>query len=64
MKKIIAILSLALLLVLGGCSYDRQPPKTSDAAKDYIIPAGEIPTAEELAAREAAREYYQNAMKQ
>ena len=44
-RFIIFALSLGLCAV-SGCGFDKYPPKTDDAAKDYVKPAGEAPTQE------------------
>ena len=46
-KKYIIALLAASCIGLGGCGYSELPPKTSDAAKCYIKPKGEIPSKEE-----------------
>lgn len=63
-RKIIAILAtVAILLPLGGCTFNELPPKTSDAAKNYIKPQGEIPTQAERDEVQAAREEYEAAIR-
>lgn len=61
-KKIIltfALVSLAVLL--NGCTYEEQPPKTTDSNSNYVLPAGEIPSAEEIDIVNAARMEYEDA---
>jgi hypothetical protein len=48
MKKIITIIACALIIgILNSCKYEELPPKTDNASSNYILPKGEIPTAEE-----------------
>jgi len=62
-KKIIAILPVVMLLFLAtGCKYDERPPKTSDAASDYILPQGDLPTEAEMQAVQAARDEYESSI--
>lgn len=44
-----------------SCSYEEQPPKTTDSDSNYVLPAGEIPDAEEIAIVNAARMEYEDA---
>lgn len=65
MKRARKSLTLGLgLLILAaaayGCSYNELPPKTDDVTTDYVLPQGEIPTAEEYAEVEAIRTEYRN----
>jgi len=63
-KKIIAILPFVILLsILTGCKYDEKPPRTTDAASDYILPAGELPSDTDMQLVQAAREEYEEAVK-
>ena len=47
-------------VLLSGCSYNELPPKTGDASETYVLPSGELPTAEERAAMQAARDEYED----
>lgn len=49
----------AALLLFSGCSYNELPPKTGDAADVYVLPAGELPTAEERAVMQTAKDEYE-----
>lgn len=61
-RKFIPILAvLACTFGLTSCHYNELPPKTGDAAKNYIKPKGEVPTAEERAEVDAARAEYEAA---
>lgn len=51
-----------LLFLATGCKYDERPPKTSDAASDYILPQGDLPTEAELQAVQAARDEYESSV--
>lgn len=62
-RNIIAILAAFIVgATLCGCSYNELPPKTSDAAKSYIKPKGEIPTAAEREELKAIRAEYEAAV--
>ena len=56
-RFIIFALSLGLCAV-SGCGFDKYPPKTDDAAKEYIKPVGEVPTQEERDIVKAAKAEY------
>ncbi|MGM9794004.1 MAG: hypothetical protein ACI3Y8_07450 [Candidatus Cryptobacteroides sp.] len=60
-RFIIFALSLGLCAV-SGCGFDKYPPKTDDAAKDYVKPAGEVPTQEEREVVKAAKAEYEAAI--
>ena len=60
-RLIIFALSLGLCAV-SGCGFDKYPPKTDDAAKEYIKPSGEVPTQEEREAVKAAKAEYEAAI--
>lgn len=51
----------ALVAGICSCSYEEQPPKTTDSDSNYVLPAGEIPDAEEIAIVNAARMEYEDA---
>ena len=58
-KLISALVALAAAcLAAGGCTYDKLPPKTGSSNRTYLLPKGELPTAEESAEVAAAREAY------
>ena len=50
------------LCAVSGCGFDKYPPKTDDAAKDYVKPAGEVPTQEEREVVKAAKAEYEAAI--
>ena len=60
-RLIIFALSLGLCAV-SGCEFDKYPPKTDDAAKEYIKPSGEVPTQEEREVVKAAKAEYEAAI--
>lgn len=61
-KAVITIFALSLgLCAVSGCGFDKYPPKTDDAAKDYVKPAGEVPTQEEREVVKAAKAEYETA---
>ena len=60
-RFIIFALSLGLCAV-SGCGFDKYPPKTDDAAKDYVKPEGEVPTQEEREVVKAAKAEYEAAI--
>ena len=65
MKKIAALILLTLsLLCLGSCSYESEPPKTGSSSSVYPLPQGELPTPEERAESNAAKQEYQEFLKQ
>lgn len=58
-RSIITIFALSLgLCAVSGCGFDKYPPKTDDAAKEYIKPLGEVPTQEEREVVKAAKAEY------
>ena len=60
-NKFIYLCSLfAAICVFQGCSYNELPPKTDDATNTYTLPKGVLPTAEERAVQQAARDEYNN----
>ena len=60
-RFIIFALSLGLCAV-SGCGFDKYPPKTDDAAKEYNKPSGEVPTQEEREVVKAAKAEYEAAI--
>ena len=60
-RLIIFALSLGLCAV-SGCGFDKYPPKTDDAAKEYSKPSGEVPTQEEREVVKAAKAEYEAAI--
>lgn len=64
MKRIFTILAIGFV-VLGtsGCKYKELPPKTTDAAKSYNKPSGEIPTQAERDEVAALKAEYEAAVK-
>ena len=63
-KKTLTILSaFALILMVNSCDYNELPPKTDDLSKDYVLPKGERPTAEETKQVHKIREEYNNSIK-
>ena len=60
-RFIIFALSLGLCAV-SGCGFDKYPPNTDDAAKEYIKPSGEVPTQEEREVVKAAKAEYEAAI--
>jgi len=57
MKKFI-ILALTLLLA-GACTPQKYPPRTDSSDDKYVLPQGELPSEEELAAVAAVRARYE-----
>lgn len=51
----------ALVAGICSCSYEEQPPKTTDSDSNYVLPAGEIPSAEETEIVNAVRMEYEDA---
>lgn len=61
-KKIIIFVSIvAMSLGISACSYEQQPPKTTDSSSNYVLPTGEVPNADELLIVKAARKEYDDA---
>lgn len=52
---------MSLAACLCSCTYEEQPPKTTDSDSNYILPAGEVPNAEEIEFVNAARMEYEDA---
>ena len=53
MKTERILILLIFVFLLAGCGYEKLPPKTENSATQYVLPKGEIPTAED---REAVAE--------
>ena len=53
------LLIFALALSAAGCTYDKLPPKTGSGTLQYVLPKGEVPTAEERAELDAIRAEYE-----
>ncbi|MDD6253426.1 MAG: hypothetical protein ACI3ZO_05345 [Candidatus Cryptobacteroides sp.] len=47
--------------IVCGCGFEKLPPKTNDAAKEYIKPKGVVPTKEEKEIVKAAKAEYEQA---
>lgn len=64
MKKIILILSTitAGVCFFNSCSYEEQPPKTTDSSSNYVLPKGEIPSQAEIDEVNALRAEYNEAV--
>lgn len=56
--RIPILLILACLLLPVSCSYDKLPTKTGNGTTQYVLPKGEIPTAEDRAEVDAIRAEY------
>ena len=53
------LLIFALAISAAGCTYDKLPPKTGSGTMQYVLPKGEIPTAEDRAELDAIRAEYE-----
>jgi len=64
-KKHIFVISLLLscLTCAVSCTYESEPPKTEGAASTYVLPKGEVPSADEKAVADAAKTEYENYLK-
>ncbi len=51
------------LLLLTGCGYEKLPPKTDSSASQYVLPKGEIPSAEDREALADIRSEYEQYIK-
>lgn len=61
-KKIIIFVSIvAMSLGISACSYEQQPPKTTDSSSNYVLPSGEIPNEEDIEIINAIRLEYSEA---
>lgn len=54
---------LAGVIFAVSCGYESEPPLTESARSTYVLPKGEVPTAEEAAQAEAARTEYDDYLK-
>ncbi len=36
------------IIILSACSFEELPPKTDNDSSTYVLPKGEVPTADEL----------------
>ena len=52
-----------LFVALCGCSYNELPTKTDDITTSYVLPKGELPSADEKAVANAAKQEYESALK-
>ena len=57
------LLILMLFVALCGCSYNELPTKTDDITTSYVLPKGELPSADEKAVANAAKQEYESALK-
>ncbi|MDD6052663.1 MAG: hypothetical protein PUB91_02470 [Bacteroidales bacterium] len=62
-RKKIIIIALVMLLGLSSCGFEAQPPKTGGSDSQYVLPAGELPSQEELQEVEQAKAEYEAAIK-
>ena len=61
-RIIITIFAVVLTsAAVCGCGFDKFPPKTDDAAKEYVKPKGIVPTQEEKDIVNAAKAEYEQA---
>lgn len=60
-RKFYIFVSAVALLALSSCSYEAQPPKTRGASSNYVLPAGEVPNADEIEMVNQARMEYEDA---
>ena len=56
-ERILILLIFALPLV--GCGYEKLPPKTDSSASQYVLPKGEIPSADDQEALAEIRAEYE-----
>ena len=59
-KKSIAIFIVSALIALlaSSCGYESQPPQSTGGSSNYVLPAGERPSEQELETVLNAREEY------
>lgn len=58
-NAIFAAISLAIVFFsCSSCSYEKLPPKTSDANTSYVTPKGELPSSEEKQYVESVKREY------
>lgn len=61
-RTILYIFVASVLSVsISSCTYDEQPEKTRGSNSSYVLPRGEIPSAEEIDIVSEVREEYKNA---
>ncbi|MGM9737960.1 MAG: hypothetical protein ACI3ZT_06060 [Candidatus Cryptobacteroides sp.] len=61
-RIIITIFAVVLTsTIVCGCGFEKLPPKTDDAAREYIKPKGVVPTNEEKEIVNAAKAEYEQA---
>lgn len=63
MKTRIFLILLIFVLPLAGCGYEKLPPKTDSSASQYVLPKGEIPSAEDQEALAEIRAEYETYIK-
>ncbi len=57
------LLLVGLVLLMTACTNDPQPPMTTDSDSEYTLPAGTLPTQEELVLLNEIRQEYTNSLK-
>ena len=59
MKTKFLLIFIIFALLLGGCGYEKLPPRTDTTASQYVLPKGEIPSAADQEALAEIRAEYQ-----
>ena len=57
------VLLLTISVALYGCSYNELPAKTDDITTSYVLPKGELPSADEKSLANSAKQEYDAALK-
>ena len=60
MKTKFIYIFIIFALLATGCSYEKLPPKTDSSTSQYVLPKGEIPSAEDRDALADIRAEYDN----
>ena len=60
MKTKLIYIFIIFALLATGCSYEKLPPKTDSSTSQYVLPKGEIPSAEDRDALADIRAEYDN----
>ena len=59
MKTERILILLIFALPFAGCGYEKLPPKTDSSASQYVLPKGEIPSADDQEALAEIRAEYE-----